>query len=242
MLIALGAFGAGATLLHDPVLAGTPLDAWRHGHGRLLATAVLYLGVILMLLAWVRLGHAVHNGQADTRRMLRAIGAWSAPLLLAPPLFSTDLYTYLAQGAVAHAGLDPYTNIPAELPLGPITDNAAGKWMFIPSPYGPLFILLIKSVVGVTGDNLILGALLTRLVIVAGLGLLCASLPRLCRHLGARPECALWIGVANPLVLLYLVAGAHNDLLMMGLLVTAQCSYSPMPLCVGSRRSRWPSR
>lgn len=218
VLVALGAFGAGATLLHDPVLAGTPFDALRYGNGRSLATAVLYLGVVLMLTAWVLLGHAVHRGQADTRRVLRAIGAWSGPLLLAPPLFSTDLYTYLAQGAVAHAGLDPYTNVPADVP-GPIIDNAAGEWMTIPSPYGPLFILLVKSVVGVTGDNLILGALLTRLVIVIGLGLLCVWLPRLCRHLGARPDRALWIGVANPLVLLVLVAGAHNDLLMGGLLV-----------------------
>jgi alpha-1,6-mannosyltransferase len=47
--------------------------------------------------------------------------------------------------------------------------------------------------------------------LVTGLGLLCLALPALCRHLGARPEFALWIGVANPLVLLYLVAGAHND-------------------------------
>lgn len=219
-LIAVGAFGAGATLLHDPVLAGTPLEAWRHGQGKSWATAVLYLGIALLLLAWIRLGNAVRASRTDTREMWLAIGVWSAPLLLAPPLFSTDLYSYLAQGAVAHAGLDPYTNVPAELPPNPITGNAAGKWMSVPCLYGPLFLLIVKNVVGVTGDNLILGALLTRFLIAIGLVLLCRALPRLCRHLGARPECALWIGVANPLVLLCLVAGAHNDLLMIGLLVT----------------------
>ncbi|GAB3569130.1 hypothetical protein GCM10027445_20440 [Amycolatopsis endophytica] len=74
--------------------------------------------------------------------------------------------------------------------------------------------------VGLSGDDLILGTVLTRLVMATGLGWPCVWLPRPCRHLGTRPEHALWLGVANPLVLLCLVAGEHNDLLMIGLLVT----------------------
>jgi alpha-1,6-mannosyltransferase len=38
--------------------------------------------------------------------------------------------------------------------------------------------------------------------------------------LGGEPANALWLGAANPLVLLYLVGGGHNDLLMVGLLAT----------------------
>jgi alpha-1,6-mannosyltransferase len=45
-----------------------------------------------------------------------------------------------------------------------------------------------------------------------------AALPRLARHSGADPAAALWLGVLNPLVLLHLVAGAHNDAIMLGLL------------------------
>ncbi|GAA1948266.1 polyprenol phosphomannose-dependent alpha 1,6 mannosyltransferase MptB [Amycolatopsis minnesotensis] len=217
VLAALGAFGAGATLLHDPVLSGTPLAVWRYGHGRMAATAVLYLGLAMLLLAWVRLGQSTRAGRVCRRDVVRAIWAWSAPLLLAPPLFSTDLYHYLAQGVVAHAGFDPYTTAPADL-SGPVIDNASGQWQAMPSPYGPLFVLLMKSVVAATGGALVPATLLARLVLVTGLALLCRALPALCRHLGARPECALWIGVANPLVLLYLVSGGHNDLLMAGLL------------------------
>ena len=33
------------------------------------------------------------------------------------------------------------------------------------------------------------------------------------------PGRALWLGVANPLVLVHLVSGGHNDALMVGLLV-----------------------
>nr|WP_225953211.1 polyprenol phosphomannose-dependent alpha 1,6 mannosyltransferase MptB [Kibdelosporangium phytohabitans] len=212
VLIALGAFGAGATLLRDP-LSGTPFAAWGYGHGRMVATAVLYLGIGVLVWAWIR------AARMDARGMARATAVWSAPLLFAPPLFSTDLYTYLAQGAVADAGFNPYRTVPAEVP-GPISDNAAGQWLFVPSPYGPLFIGLMRSVVSVTGTDLVAASVLARLVVVSGLWLLCLALPRLCRHLGARPRFALWIGVANPLVLLYLVGGAHNDLLMIGLMVT----------------------
>jgi alpha-1,6-mannosyltransferase len=45
-----------------------------------------------------------------------------------------------------------------------------------------------------------------------------AALPRLARHGGADPAAALWLGALNPLVLLHLVAGAHNDAMMLGLL------------------------
>lgn len=217
VLVSLGAFGAGATVRHDPVLSGTVLSAVRYGHGRLLATAVVYLGIFLLVSAWVRLGHSARAGKADAQKIVRTTWMWCAPLLCAPPLFSTDLYTYLAQGVVAQSGFDPYTRVAADFP-GTITDNAAGGWLRIPSPYGPLHILIVKSVLSVTGDNVILGVLLTRLAMTAGLALMCVAVPILCRRLGARPECALWMAAANPLTVLYVVSGGHNDLLMIGLL------------------------
>lgn len=207
-LVSLGAFGAGATP-RDPVLFG----GLHAGYGRVFATAVLYLGLAVLLLAWVRLGQS----ERSAREVVRAAWLWCLPLLWAPPLFSTDLYTYLAQGAVAHAGLDPYTHVPAELP-GALTENAAGGWLAIPSPYGPLHILIVQTVLAVTGQNVVLGAFLTRLTMTAGLVLLCLAVPVLCRHLGARPERALWLTVANPLTVLCVVSGGHNDLLMAGLL------------------------
>ncbi|OAP24889.1 hypothetical protein A4R44_04404 [Amycolatopsis sp. M39] len=217
VLVSLGAFGAGATPRHDPVLSGTVLSAVRFGHGRLLATAVVYLGIFLLISAWVRLGHSARAGQVNARKIVRTTWMWCVPLLCAPPLFSTDLYTYLAQGVVAHAGFDPYTRVAADFP-GPITDNTAGDWLRIPSPYGPLQILIVKSVLSVTGDNVILGALLTRLAMTAGLALMFVAVPILCRRLGARAECALWLATANPLTVLCVVSGGHNDLLMIGLL------------------------
>ena len=52
ILILIGALGAGGDLINDPVLGDGPLSALRYGHGRNLATAVLYIGVFLLV--WAR--------------------------------------------------------------------------------------------------------------------------------------------------------------------------------------------
>nr|CEL16133.1 possible membrane protein [Kibdelosporangium sp. MJ126-NF4]CTQ94059.1 possible membrane protein [Kibdelosporangium sp. MJ126-NF4] len=219
ILILAGGLGAGATLRHDPLLSDTVLGMWRYGHGRMLATAVLYTGVALLVGAWIMLARAVQANLVDVAGVLRAVVAWTVPLLLAPPLFTDDPYSYLAQGALANAGYDPYTTGPSQL-SGPLLENVAEVWRDSPSPYGPLFVLLTKGVVTITGTNLLLGVILIRLVMVSGLVLVCAALPGLCRHLGGRPAFALWLVAANPLTLLHLVGGAHNDLLMVGLMVS----------------------
>ncbi|MCE7010943.1 polyprenol phosphomannose-dependent alpha 1,6 mannosyltransferase MptB [Kibdelosporangium philippinense] len=217
ILIVIGGAGAGATLRFDPLLSNTVLGIWRYGHGKMLASTSVYVGVALLVWAWIKLARAIKANVVDVRGMWRAVAAWVAPLVIAPPLFTKDPYIYLAQGALANAGFDPYTDGPSRL-LGPMSENVAEVWQHTPSPYGPLFIILLKSVVALTGTNIMLGVILIRLLMVSGLVLVCAALPGLCRHLGGRPEMALWLVAVNPLILIHLVAGAHNDLLMIGLL------------------------
>jgi alpha-1,6-mannosyltransferase len=173
--------------------------------------ALFYVGIGLTVWGWLWL-------RGGTRKqILTAIAVWTVPLLVSPPILSQDLYSYLAQGAIAHAGLDPYAVGAAGLD-SPLTERVSWVWVDVPSPYGPLFILLMKSIVAVTGPHLVLAAALTKVVIASGLVLLCAALPALARHLGGSPEQALWIGAANPLVLVHLVGGVHNDLLMIALM------------------------
>ncbi|MFI9009016.1 polyprenol phosphomannose-dependent alpha 1,6 mannosyltransferase MptB [Actinosynnema sp. NPDC053489] len=217
LLITIGGMGAGAVLRRDPLLSGTILNAVRYGHGRDLATAVVFAGVALLVCSWVRLGRLVRAGELGGRGVLLASAAWTAPLLIGPPLYSRDVYSYLAQGAVALQGYDPYTTGASALPL-PLGGNVASLWQDTPSPYGPLFLLLAKSVVAVTGDNVIIGAVLMRLAVVSGLALLAWAMPGLTRHLGGRASIALWLTVANPFVIAVGIGGAHNDILMVGLM------------------------
>lgn len=218
MLVAATAVGAGGILVNDPLIDGGPLSWIRYGHGRDLATGGLYLGVGMLVWAWVRLGRDVLSNRAGTVQVRAAMLAWTAPLLLSPPLFTRDVYSYLAQGALALHGFDPYQFGPVKLPPGPIPDNVHYVWQTTPSPYGPLFILIAKTVSWLSGDNVILGVLVMRLVLCSGLALLAVTVPRLAEHLGGTPVVAQWLVLANPLTLILLVGGPHNDLLMIGLL------------------------
>jgi alpha-1,6-mannosyltransferase len=49
-----------------------------------------------------------------TRSQLdRTLLLWVLPLLIAPPMYSRDVYSYLAQSEIAINGLDPYKVGPA---------------------------------------------------------------------------------------------------------------------------------
>ncbi|MGH3973461.1 MAG: polyprenol phosphomannose-dependent alpha 1,6 mannosyltransferase MptB [Pseudonocardiaceae bacterium] len=218
VLLATMAVGAGGILVFDPLIAGGPLSWIRYGHGRELATAALYLGVGMLVWAWVRLGRDVLAGTATVQHVQAASAVWTAPMLLSPPLFTRDVYSYLAQGALALRGLDPYQVGPSELPPGPIADNVHYAWQTTPAPYGPLFILIAKIMNWLTDEDAIAGVIGMRLVLLTGLGLLLYALPRLADQLGGNRTVTLWLVVANPMTVVHLVGGPHNDLLMIGLL------------------------
>lgn len=178
----------------------------------------VYFGVVLLIAAWLLVGRLVRGAEPPTPRALFLVLAiWAAPLLLAPPLFSRDVYSYLAQGAMVDAHMDVYTHGPAQLG-GPLADEVAPLWQHTAAPYGPVFLAVASTLAGLTSGELPAGLFGMRLVALFGVALMAAALPRLARHSGADPAAALWLGALNPLVLLHLVAGAHNDAIMLGLL------------------------
>lgn len=217
LLMAGAGLGAGGKLVRDPILESGWLAAIRFGHGYDLAVLVVYLGLGLEIWAWVILGRAVLAQRASARTVLAAASAWIAPMLVAPPLFTRDPYSYLAYGTMPLKGLDPYNGGPIALD-GPIAQNVHWFWTDTPAPYGPLFILVAKAVAAVTGENMIAGVILMRLAMLPGLVLLVIALPGLVRHLGGRLPVAYWLVVANPVMVLHLIGGPHNDLLLVGLL------------------------
>jgi alpha-1,6-mannosyltransferase len=217
LMLVIGGFGAGGVLVHDPLLTNSPLGFWRYGHGRELASVLMYSGVGLMIWAWIRLGRDVLAHTARGRAVLTTAAVWTLPMLMAPPLFTRDIFSYLAQGGLPLAGFDPYAVGPEAMP-GIFTDNVHYFWQDTPAPYGPLFILIAKAVAWVTGDTIILGVVLMRLALLPGLLLFVWALPELTRRLGGRVSVALWVAVANPVMVIHMVGGGHNDLLVVGLL------------------------
>ncbi len=216
-LIGVGGLGAGSTKPHDPLLESLHLSWLRFGHGLVLSSVVLWCGVAVMLIAWLALGRRVVAREADEYTMVATTGFWLAPLLLSVPVFSRDTYSYLAQGALLRDGLDPYAVGPVENP-NPLLDNVSPIWTVTTAPYGPAFILVAKLVTMLVGNHVIAGTMLLRLCMLPGLALLTWAAPRMARHLGADGPTALWICVLNPLVIIHLMGGVHNEMLMVGLM------------------------
>ncbi|MEV6524293.1 polyprenol phosphomannose-dependent alpha 1,6 mannosyltransferase MptB [Longispora sp. NPDC051575] len=165
-------------------------------------------------------GGRVRSGVAalSVRWVLVTAGLWALPLLLAPPLASRDAYAYACQGATYAAGRSPYAEGVAALPC-PWVDTVSFIWRDTPAPYGPGFVVLAGAAAALAGGSLFAAIGWLRLVALAGALLIAWRVPALARACGTDPGRALWLGLAAPLVGIHLVSGAHNDGLMIGLVV-----------------------
>ena len=216
-LITMGGLGAGSTKQHDPLLESLHLSWLRYGHGLVLSSVLLWIGVTLMLSAWLWLGRRVLAGDASEYTMVASAAFWLAPLLLSVPLFSRDTYSYLAQGALLRDGFDPYAVGPIDNPNA-LLDNVSPIWTITTAPYGPAFIMIAKLITMLVGNHVIAGTMLLRLCMLPGFVLLIWATPRIARHIGANVPIALWICALNPLVIIHLMGGVHNEMLMVGLM------------------------
>ncbi len=223
LLMGLGSLGAGtAPVLGNPVVGRHVLGLFNRMPTASLVVA--YTGIAMVVLAWLWLGALAAPGRArliSRAQLDRTMIMWAVPLLVAPPMFSRDVYSYLAQSAMANRGLDPYVLGPADA-LGvdhPLVRGIPTIWRNTPAPYGPLSLTLGRPIDWIAGDDVVLGVLLHRTLAVAGLVMIVWALPRLARRVGVSPVFALWLGAANPLVLFHLVSGVHNEALMIGLML-----------------------
>jgi hypothetical protein len=187
------------------------------------AKIVFWAGVLALCVAWLGLGRSLKRSpQVSVKALWIVAAAWCLPFLLGPPLFSRDVYSYIAQGTLVHLGHSPYHDLPTALGhLGQrhVLDGVDPFWRRTTAPYGPLFLGVVSLIVGVAGSHLVLDAILVRLFDVVGIVLLGIFVPRLARALGGEPRRALWLAMLSPLVWLQLVSPAHNDALMVGLMV-----------------------
>ncbi len=177
----------------------------------------LYGGIVALSLAWLALGRLA----LTTREVWIVAAAWCLPLFLTAPLFSQDVYSYLAQGTLVHLGLDPYRDAPAVLAQhgqAHVLGAVSPFWRHTTAPYGPLFLWIVSGR-ELSGCASCSACCSSGCSSWSGFVLLAVFAPRLARALGADPARAAWWVLLCPLVLLALVAPAHNDLLMIGLLV-----------------------
>jgi alpha-1,6-mannosyltransferase len=130
-----------------------------------------------------------------------------------PPLFSRDLYSYIAQGRLMDHGINPYTHGVGAMP-GWFQLGADPMWAEAPTPYGPLYIAFQGFVAHVLPTAPWWSMLALKSSAIVGLLLIAAAVTRLAEQHGLSAPAVFWLTALNPLMLLHLVAGGHNDSLM----------------------------
>ena len=221
VLMAIGALGAGARpVVQDPTFGVRLLNL--PSRIQTVSLTMTTVGAVMMALAWLMLGRfALGKRQMSRGALDRTLLLWMLPLLPAPPMYSKDVYSYLAQSQISLEGLDPYKVGPASgLGLGHVfTLSVPSVWRETPAPYGPLFLWIGRGISALTGENIVAAVLCHRVVVLIGVMLIVWATPRLARRCGVAEVSALWLGAANPLLIMHLVAGIHNEALMLGLML-----------------------
>jgi alpha-1,6-mannosyltransferase len=158
----------------------------------------------------------------------------TAALAVLPPIGSADSLSYAAYGRMVVTSHDPWKTTPASLAAtDPVERAVEVPWQNTPSVYGPVATVEQAAASKLAGTDVALTVLLLDLVgaaVFVGAGV---ALRRLARtDEGRRRGALLWI--ANPLLWLQLVAGAHLDLLAAGAVLAAVAVAARSRLAAGA--------
>jgi alpha-1,6-mannosyltransferase len=173
-----------------------------------LAGPLFYAGLWVALLLYIAV--LVRAGDVSRRAAVGAIAGLHALFLLAPPLLSQDVFSYIAYARIGvEHGLSPYTTSPSDVPSDAVYPFAGSKGAV--SAYGPVFTLLTYPLSGLS----VAGAFWTLKVVAAlcSLGVV-ALVWRTAELLGRDPVLPALVVGLNPHVLVHVVAGAHNESLV----------------------------
>jgi alpha-1,6-mannosyltransferase len=199
-----------------------PIAGWLQGIGERLGYRVFLIAILLFAGAYGALLVAARRPRVagiSKRWAIVLIGILHAIVFAGPILLSTDVFSYIAYArmGVVH-GLNPYLHGPVAISSDPVFPYVGHDWRHVATAYGPLYTLISYPLapLGVTGA-------LWGMKIVAQLASV-ATLALTWRCARAReldPVWAILVVGANPLYVIYGVGGAHNDLLMLALMMAA---------------------
>lgn len=186
----------------------------------ILSVVLVYGGLLLLMRVWLRLAEVMklHHG-ASLKSLWWVLLLWAGPFIVAPPLFSRDVFSYAAQGEMTSHHISPYLFGPFTLGSSPYVNPVDPLWGNTPAPYGPLFLFLDGTIDRITRHNQLATVVGLRLLETLAVVLIGYGVAVLARGLGRDPGEAFVLGAMNPIVLLTLIGGAHNDAVMAGLLV-----------------------
>ena len=217
-------FGVLSLLPRSPIVPPYPADIERlspysliarffHGSPSVLVVAF----VILLTSAFALFALALREAKKQPQRALLP-AAWAVGfailLVPTPPIASQDIYSYAAYGRMAAFYYEnPYLSGPSKVAQDSTANFVGRMWWDMPSVYGPVMQGIAWACARVLGG---LGILIIGLKAVAAfffalsLWLLIRCAQKLSRAATVAVVAVGW----NPLVLIHIVGGGHNDILV----------------------------
>ena len=222
VLMAIGALGAGARpVVQDPTFGVRLLNL--PSRIQTVSLTMTTTGAVMMALAWLMLGRFALGSRRMSRSQLdRTLLLWALPLLIAPPCTartstptSRRARSLVSASTPTASGLRPASDwttssrcrcraCGATLPRRTARCSCGSA---AESPRSPATTSLPPSSATASSS-------------CSGVGLIVWATPRLARRCGVAEVSALWLGPCNPLLFMHLVAGIHNEALMLGLMLT----------------------
>jgi len=181
-----------------------------HWVGSILALSLMFVSYAIVVAA---------SRELSGRTVLMGIALLHGIVLLAPPLISTDIFSYQAYARMgALYGTNPYVHGPHAIALDPLFPYIGAKWSYIPSVYGPAFTTFsyLLAPLSIAASVVAYKAL----AVLASLAIV-ALVWNGARLRGVDQVRAVALVGLNPLLVLYGVGGGHNDLLMLLAMVGA---------------------
>lgn len=179
--------------------------------GTALPVGFAVLGVILPFAAWYVVQERESRGaRIDLHLLVVAIGALLVLAVTQWPAGSHDIWSYTMYGRmVSQYGVSPYSHVPRDFPTDPFLHLVSPGWRNTPSVYGPVFVAFSTAATFVAGSSVLLARLFQQvsaaLAVSVALGLIWWR---------TRRAAALMLVGLNPLVIVSVVNGGHNDALV----------------------------
>jgi alpha-1,6-mannosyltransferase len=212
-----GAAGHSHLIPSSPSIAG-----WLQGIGEPLGYRVYLIALLVFSGAYagiIALGSVARAGVLSKRAAIGLLVALHVIIFLGPILLSTDVFSYIAYArmGVEH-GLNPYLHGPSAIAADPVFPYVGQDWRHVATAYGPLYTLLSYPLAPLGLKGALWGMKIEALAASAVTLILTW---RCARAREIDPVRAVLIVGLNPLYLIYGLGGAHNDLIMLALMMAA---------------------
>lgn len=210
-------------------LALWPLETYqatRPNYAFFAALLIIFLGLLLAyILGYRQINNSKKEGSKQLKIMFWAFAILSLLSFFIFPIGASDIFCYIFQGRIFSLhNLSPYLTLYSELghdAFFPFFEKSI--WINHPAPYGPFF-LSLSGLFALLGAKKLIGAFLIFKIFALGLNAINAWL--IYRLGGIK---AFYLYAFNPLIIFELAINAHNEALIVFLILAALYLFKKRP-------------